>query len=365
VNTSDLLARVRLLVPGLTEHAAALDDTGRFPADDIAALAEAGVLLAPLPQSAGGLGLGTEPAGAAGVLALLRLLGQGHLSVGRVFEAHVNAIRLIARYGSARQVAAAAQDVAAGCLFALWVTDPPGGALAIGADHLLHGRKQFCSAAGFARRAVVTAVDGAGVTRLAVAALGRGVTVTPLASGMQGMRAATTGQVAFDGVPADPFGAPGDYLREPDLSAGAWRTSAVTLGGLDALVAEAIVQLKGRGRTDDPHQQARIGQALIAAETARLWLAAAAARAEAAAPLDGASTADTVAYVNFARLAVERACLEAMALVQRCLGVAAFLRPNPVERLCRDLATYLRQPAPDMVLTEAAAHVIAKPQIGA
>ena len=71
-------------------------------------------------------------------------------------------------------------------------------------------------------------------------------------------------------------------------------------------------------------------------------------------PGDGA--ADTVAYVNFARLAVERACLEAITLVQRSLGVAAFLRPNPVERLCRDLGTYLRQPASDMVLTEAAAH---------
>ena len=90
---------------------------------------------------------------------------------------------------------------------------------------------------------------------------------------------------------------------------------------------------------------------MIAQETARLWMQQAAHRAEA----DDAD-AHAIAYVNFARLAVERACLETITLVQRSLGVAAFLRPNPVERLCRDLGTYLRQPAADMVLTEAAAY---------
>jgi hypothetical protein len=31
------------------------------------------------------------------------------------------------------------------------------------------------------------------------------------------------------------------------------------------------------------------------------------------------------------------------------------MRPAAVERICRDLATYLRQPVPDETLTEAAA----------
>jgi alkylation response protein AidB-like acyl-CoA dehydrogenase len=91
---------------------------------------------------------------------------------------------------------------------------------------------------------------------------------------------------------------------------------------------------------------------LIAQETARLWTAAAAKRAESA----KGPVADRVAYVNLARIAVETACLEAMQLAQRALGLAAFVRPNPVERLLRDLAVYLRQPAPDAVLTEAAHH---------
>jgi hypothetical protein len=40
--------------------------------------------------------------------------------------------------------------------------------------------------------------------------------------------------------------------------------------------------------------------------------------------------------------------------VQRSLGLAGFLSDNPIEILTRDLATYLRQPAGDEVLTEAA-----------
>ena len=166
------------------------------------------------------------------------------------------------------------------------------------------------------------------------------------------MRAATTGQVRFDGVQGQVFGRPGDYLREPDLSTGAWRTSAVTLGGMEALVDAAVAQLTTRGRAGDPHQQARMGQAFVALDTARLWMAHVAPIAEDA----DSDPAAAIAAVNLARIAVERACLDLIGLVQRCLGVGAFLRPNPVELVCRDLQTYLRQPAADQVLTEAAAY---------
>ncbi len=42
----------------------------------------------------------------------------------------------------------------------------------------------------------------------------------------------------------------------------------------------------------------------------------------------------------------------------RSVGLAGFLSPHPLERLARDLATYLRQPGPDRALTSAAAHVL-------
>ncbi len=348
-----LIARVAALVPAVQGRAGPLDSDGAFPSEDVAAIAASGGLLAPFPVAAGGLGLGTSPAGAAGLLELLRLLGRGNLSVGRIFEAHVNAVRLIVRYGTEALTRAAADDAAAGHLFALWVTDPVQDGLRASGGVLLGG-KEFCSAAGHATRAVVTADVGPGEPRLMLVDV-TSAEVAPLPGALLGMRAATTGRVRLDGLHAAPFGAPGDYLREPDLSTGAWRTSAVTLGGLEALAAAARAQLVARGRYADPHQQARMGQVLIAQETARLWLHAAALRAEDA----DADPASAVAYVNLARLAVERACLDSIELIQRSLGLAAFMRPNPIERLCRDLATYLRQPAADMVLTEAAAYAMA------
>jgi alkylation response protein AidB-like acyl-CoA dehydrogenase len=63
---------------------------------------------------------------------------------------------------------------------------------------------------------------------------------------------------------------------------------------------------------------------------------------------------DRQSYANLTRIAVERACLEVLQLAHRSLGLAAFVPPNPVERLSRDLGTYLRQPAPDEALEDAA-----------
>jgi len=65
--------------------------------------------------------------------------------------------------------------------------------------------------------------------------------------------------------------------------------------------------------------------------------------------------------VGLARIAVETACLDAMRLIQRSLGLSAFRQGSPIERICRDLSTYLRQPAPDEVLTEAANWFAAHP----
>ena len=116
--------------------------------------------------------------------------------------------------------------------------------------------------------------------------------------------------------------------------------------------------LRRTQRGGDPHQAARLGEAAIAAETARLWVERAAQMAEEG---EGLRAPDrVVAYVNLARLAVERAGLDLMQLVQRSVGLQSFMRPHPIERVSRDLATYLRQPGPDRALTNAAAWALAQ-----
>ena len=176
------------------------------------------------------------------------------------------------------------------------------------------------------------------------------------------MRASATGAVDFSGVEIKPIeivGCEGDYERQPWFSAGAWRFAAVQLGGMERLFDLLRRHLQETNRGKDPHQAARLGQAAMALETAKLWVTRAATIAEA--PLGSRAPEQLVAYVNLARLAVEAVALDLMQLVQRSVGLQAFLRPNPIERISRDLATYLRQPGPDRALTDAAAWILGQP----
>jgi alkylation response protein AidB-like acyl-CoA dehydrogenase len=347
-------------------RAADLDVSGDFPAEDVASLGSSGLLGAPAPISHGGHGLGSAALGSHALLDVLRLLGAGNLSVARLFEGHVNAWRLIARYGTAAQQRRLARDAAACHLFTVWNTQGkrPVTLKPIGPDRFrLDGAKTFASGAGAATRPMITARLPSGGIQLVVVPLpddpkGR----ADLSRWQpQGMRASTSGSFDFTGIEvtaADLVGEPGDYAREPDFSAGAWRFAAAHLGGIEALIDTAREHLGRTGRGADPHQASRLGQMGIAAGTARLWLERA---AKITADPDQDSAA-MIAFVQLARLAVERAGLDVLELAERSIGVQGFLRPHPAERIGRDLRTYLRQPAPDQALVETAAHILDDPR---
>ena len=349
---AELLSRVAALLPDMAAHAPALDEAAAFPEQDFTALREAGLFTAPLPEVYGGAAFGIGAAGAEGLLNLLALLGEGNLALTRLFEAHVNALHLVLRYGSRALIETVARDAVRGHLFGLWVTDPlDGDGLRLEGDGL-RGQKIFCSGAGAASRALITAATRSG-TQMLVVDVGAGARVSPGGMRLSGMRASVTGTVDFSGmqvVAAQFLGAEGDYLREPVFSAGAWRNAAGALGGVTALMKLHRAELCQRARDADPHQRARFGQLVMARETARLWLREAARRA----CLEDRPGEEIVAIVNLARLAVEASCLKAMLLTQRSLGIAAFRAGHPAERICRDLAVFLRQPAPDETLDRAA-----------
>jgi alkylation response protein AidB-like acyl-CoA dehydrogenase len=330
-------------------RAGGVDTRAEFPAEDFEALRAGCWLAAPLPRRLGGQGFGTELHGALGLLSLLSALGRGSIATGRLFEAHVNVLKLVSLYGTEDQLSRVAADVHEGHVFGLWVTDvAPGLMLRSG---VLYGQKSICSGAGHVTRALVTAQAGDGDPVMALVALRPGEGAMPGAWRLSGVRGAVTSPVDFSGLAADVVGRPGDYVRQPEFSAGAWRTSAVTLGGIQALSRCVRTTLVERGRESNPHQQVRVGKIRMAEETARLWMERAAPVAESHTHAAG----DVAAFVNLARLAVEAAALDIIALAQRALGLPAFIAGSEAERLMRDLATYLRQPAPDETLTEAAA----------
>lgn len=335
---------------------------GLLPFEDMDELARSGLLVAPLPRELGGFGWGTEPEGALPLFDALRLVGRISLSLGRLFEGHVNALRLAMHHAEGDQRSAIATAVRQGLLFGVWNTESAEVSLRIESG-VLRGGKVLCSGAGMVRWALVTArrVER-GPQQMLLVRLEPDPNREDLSGWTpSGMRASATGRVDLDGIPLSRcviLGGDDDYLAQPDFSGGAWRFLAVHLGGVEALVEELRAHLLRTGRGEDPHQAARFGSALTAAEGARLWAREACRLAERA----ETDPERVVAYVNLARGAVERAALEAMELAQRSVGLQAFLRPNPLERLIRDLATYLRQPAPDRALTAGAAAGLAFPE---
>lgn len=350
----------RMLTPSLlgelsaiAARAAALDEDGSFPAEDVARLAGIGTLAAPFL----GIASGTD------LMEALRAIGHASLPLGRLIEGHVNAAFLIRRFGMSNQQASALRDAQSGALFGVWNTEGADGVRLVrrGEQFELHGSKVFASGAGHVERPLITARDEAGELLMVLPRLDSAPRADLSAWRAHGMRASASGSFDFTGLrvePHDIIGQPGDYHRQPHFSAGAWRFCAVQLGGIERVVEEARSFLRHRERDGDPHQRARIGEAMIAAETARLWVERAAHLAEE----NDADEAAIIAYVDLARCAVERCGLQVIELVQRSVGLSAFLRSSPVERLVRDLATYLRQPAPDRALCEAAAYVLGQKQ---
>ena len=353
----DPIAAARQVAITAARRAGEQDCDAGFPVEDIANLARLGLLVAPVPSDEGGPGLGEEP-DACDLAAVLRLVGYGSLALGRLYEGHVNALQLVARYGTPSQRSRLFADARNGQLFGVWNTDPPGGCLRLGEDRRLHGVKTFASGAGYVTRALVTVKREPGAPPLML--------VVPLKPGSRadltgwrahGMRASATGTVDFEDIAVtedEILGGWDDYHRQPVFSGGAWRFAAVQLGGIEAVFDAWRGHLAATDRGGDAHQLARLGEGAIAVESARGWVE----RAARIVAEDELAPERTVAFVNLARLAVERVGLDVLQLAQRSVGLQGFLREHPLERLSRDLATYLRQPAPDRALTTAAAEIL-------
>ncbi len=342
----------------LFDGAADRDAAGIFPAGALAILQAAGLMTAPFPADLGGAGLVAADA-VDRLRDVLRLIGGGDLSVGRLYEGHVNAVALVDRYGTPSQLSRLAADVEDGALCGVWNAE---GANPVTLEHHagrweLRGSKILASGAGSLSRPIVPAARGDAIVMTAPR-------VHPTAPHdlsrwtAQGMRSSATGTVDLTGMEIGPdqiIGQDDDYRRQPTFFGGAWRFCAVQLGAIDRLVDLFRADLAARGRGGDPYQRVRIAACATAVETASLWVAQASRMvAEGTRP-----TAEILAYVGLTRGVTERAGLDVMEAAHRGLGLGSFMRPHPVERVARDLATYLRQPAPDGAMADAAAAVLA------
>lgn len=337
------------------ERAAAADRGDADLSADVEDLRRAGLLCAPLPRAYGGAALGLSPEGVAAALEVLRALGRANLSLARLYEGHVNTVKLIDLYADRPVAAGVFERVRGGALLGVWGADdltPVTLTPSESGCYALTGAKRFASGLGLVTEAAVTAQTEAG-PQLLLVPVGETGRADPSAWQMSGMRATHSGTYDFDDVTVGAsslLGRPGDYLREPHFEGGVWRYCAAHLGGAEALYDLMLEQLDRRGRAAEPHQGARIAGAAIACETARLWIERAAHRVESGTGDGEAATA----YALLARDVTENACLAVIDLVERALGMAAHAAPNPVERIRRDLSLFVRQAAPDDKRTRAA-----------
>ncbi len=357
VNT--FVQRLRDVVPLLQGAASEADATASVAQETWALLRRVGVLRAPLSTAEGGVDL-VAPGQFAALFDTLTVLGHTDLSLARLLEGHINAVALVTRYGDASQIAELAAAVRDGALSAVWGADGarPLRAEPSGAGLRLQGDKVLASGAGLVARPLVTAasVDGPVLLMLRLAP-GERADVTGWTA--QGMRSTATGTVDLDGVTVGSdqiIGRPGDFNRQPTLSGGAWRFCAAHLGATERLVDLFRAHLLDRKRDGDPYQLQRVATCAAAAGTARFWVRAAAERFATA---DDHAADDIVAFVNMTRFVTERTALDVVEAVQRGVGLGGFVRPHPIERITRDLTTYLRQPVPDLAMADAARRVLA------
>lgn len=329
------------LVAALAREGARYDVERRFPTASIALLREAGLHRRFAPTAAGGEDFASPRARHAAMLDQLRRVGRGDLSVGRLYEGHVNALLLFGWYADARQLAWLAGALDRGAILGVWATEPaPGVTLR---DRTLTGAKSFASGAGGIDHAIVTAAPATGGERRLVVVDADDPARTD-AGGWQvrGMRASVSGIYDLMGMTVAEerlLGAPGDYDREPRFTAGAWRFAATQLGGIEALLAATRDGLGPAARAD-PLARAGFGAAIVATRSALAWVRDAAREA-------ADESARAIAVARMTRGVVERAGLDVMEQAARLLGTRSAFDGGRADRIIRDLSLYLRQAGPD------------------
>lgn len=252
------------------------------------------------------------------------------IAAGRLAEAHVDAIAILAELGGVTP--------RAGMLWGVWAAEPPDAVLtarACGDVVRLDGVKAWCSGAGLCDAALVTAqLDDHRRALFAVETDQPGVHASASTWCATGMSDTDTRSVEFDGALGVPVGAPGAYLERAGFWHGAIGVSACWLGAARSVAAPLY------RRAADEHALAHLGavDAALAAAKAAFVVAAAEIDDD---PQDRAGEAQLRA--RRVRAVVETAVDEAVNRTGRALGPAPLTQDADHAQRVADLTVYVRQ----------------------
>lgn len=295
----------------------------------------------------------TDPAATA--RALMRV-GGANLSVGRLWEGHINALRLIGLYGAPQLKGTVRRQIANGAVLGVWGAD--GEVPVAPSDGHLTGNKCYASGLGTVSHAVVTVSSGPQV-RLALIDVTNMKRADASVWQMPGMKATASGTYDFTDLPVDALnwvGDPGDYLNEPHFVGGVWRIAALQVGAAAGLLDRAAARLRAMGRMQAEPQKARLMTVLM-----RAWAGMALVERAASATMDRDMTAEQVVSAAIAaRLFTEDVALDTIRAVEQSLGLQHFSADADTGRMARDLSVYLRQAARDAFMQRAADFALGK-----
>lgn len=306
-----------------------------------------------VPLEFGGRGIGNG-SGNRELLETLKKIGAHDLSLGRIYEGHINALLLIATFGTREQKREYLRQAVSGKLFGIWNSELPSEPLTfkpLQKSFHLKGAKVFCSGASNVDRPIVTAEGPQGsymvILHLDDYEIPEDYTYwRPL-----GMKSSVSCRFDLTGKTFPQkqiLGNPSDYVQEPDFSGGSVRFAAVQLGGAEAAIRETIRHLERLGRIGAPEQIMRLARLSILRETGTLWL-------EGAGRAMDKKQENPSGYKHFAnmfRTVTREICEEVLKVCEMSVGLQGMMKPHPLERIHRDLSVYLKQPGPDRVFTE-------------
>lgn len=349
-----------------SKEAADTDSTDKFPVETLLKITENHLLSVGFPALHYGAGLGLEAGTNYALLCILKHLGRGNLVIGRVYEGHINAILLMALFGSNEQIRDLAVKVKNGGLLGVWNTQGDDGVNLMPLENgnfKLHGAKIFASGVDYVTYPIVTGTLPDGGWQMCIVPVKK-ANIKAEASwwNPMGMRATRSFKVDFNNCEVERkrlIGLSGDYYRQPWFTGGAIRFAAVQLGAAEAIFDETRKYLQLLNRTNDPYQKMRLGEMAILIETGNLWLKSAADKIDNfiidPAPLVGEVL---LVYANMIRTEIEKICEQVVFLCEKSVGARGLNKPFHMERIIRDLTIYLRQPAPDMALADVGFHVL-------
>jgi alkylation response protein AidB-like acyl-CoA dehydrogenase len=256
-------------------------------------------------------------------------LAASDVALARAVEPHLDALTILQQAGVAAPAAST---------WGVFAAEGPGVRLEAreaAGSWSLTGTKPWCSLAGTVSHALVTAWLSSEARGLFAVALGSDGVAVAEGWAARGLTEIPSGDVAFDGVPAQPVGEAGWYLTRPGFAWGGMSVAACWFGGAVGIARTLLDTARRPERADDAILLMHLGQVDARLAEARTALRAAARLVDA-----GEEARLTTKRV---RTTVFRAAEAVIASAGHALGPAPLVQDAAHAKRIADLELYLRQ----------------------